>query len=103
MGQIRKGADILRAARQDQGLAQAQLAAILSVSVRTVRRWEAGDSMPNAAQFGALRVVLHLHVTTWLSDAERERLLAAWGEVKTVDLDQLQKDLTKDKYYGGER
>ena len=86
-----KGAAVLKQARAEEGLTQAQLATILGVNTRTIQRWEAGNSMPNAAQFGALRVVLHLHVTTWLDDAERERLASAWAVVKHDRLSEEEK------------
>ena len=78
-----KGASILRQARADKGLTQAQLAAILGVHRRTVARWEGGDSMPNAAQLGALYMLLDVPATAFLSAGEMNSIGRAWVQTKS--------------------
>lgn len=74
-----KGAFILRQARADKGLTQAQLATILGVGIRTVARWEAGDSVPNATQLGALFILLGVGVTSFISQGGMNAMGRAWA------------------------
>ncbi len=48
--------------RQDAGLTQEQLAPLIGVTLRTIQRWEMGDSEPRSSQWprtaGALNVTV---------------------------------------------
>ena len=52
----------LRQAREAANLTQAQAAADLSCSLRTVGRWEAGTTQPNDMELRAIAVVYGCHV-----------------------------------------
>ncbi len=55
--------------RQEEGLTRSGLATELCVSPSTIRRWEAGESAPDAAQILTLSMLLGVTAGHLLGDA----------------------------------
>lgn len=95
--------DHLRERRTELRLTQAAAAAELGVSASTLSKWERGESVPSARQFGALAELLAVppeRISAWVDDLTRpsdldlavERITAL--EARSAELETALADLT---------
>src|SRR2546421_5337506 len=66
--------------REKVGLRQAEVAAVLGVSLRTIQHWEGGTAYPTFANLKDL-IELYLHNGAFVAGRERDEVKAFWEQV----------------------